>query len=85
MLQSIVTGRKDGECMDSKELSFVVYLLYQLSEAWNMIPSRVYAKLKEADIISDYILPCYDTLHTLGSQYLVEDLTSLARERGVTI
>ena len=71
--------------MDDRELSFVIFLLYQLSEAWNMIPSKVYAKLKEADIIDGYILPCYDTLHTLGGQYLVDDLTELVRERGVTL
>ena len=71
--------------MGEKELSFVVFLLYQLSEAWNMIPSKVYAKLKEADIINGYILPCYDTLHTLGGQYLVDDLTELMQERGVTL
>ena len=66
-------------------MTFVVFLLYQLSEAWHMIPSKVYERLKEADVIDGYILPCYDTLHTLGAQYLVEDLTDLVQERGVKI
>ena len=42
-------------------------------------------KLSEADAIDGYILPCYDTLHTLGSKYLVEDITEMMAERGVKI
>ena len=62
-----------------------LFLLYQLSEAWHMSPSQVYKKLSEADDIDGYILPCYDTLHTLGSKYLVEDLTELMDERNISI
>jgi hypothetical protein len=50
-----------------------------------MSPSGVYKKLSEANAIDGYILPCYDTLHTLGSKYLVEDITELMDERGVAI
>ena len=71
--------------MGSKELTFVIFLLYQLSESWHMVPSKVYEKLKEADAIEGYIIPCYDTLHTLGGSYLVEDMTDLLCERGIKI
>ncbi len=71
--------------MGKKELEFVTFMLYQLSEAWNMSPSKVYARLIEANAIDGYILSCYDVLHTLGSKYLVEDITELVRERGVKI
>ncbi len=33
----------------------------------------------------DYILECYDTLHTLGTEYLVEDITEFAKEKGVAV
>ena len=70
---------------EKKEVVFVSFLLYQLAEAWHISPSKVYKKLLEANAIDGYILPCYDTLHTLGSKYLVEDITELMNERGVTI
>lgn len=71
--------------MDKNEITFITFLLYQLSEAWHMSPSKVYGKLMDADVIDGYILPCYDTLHTLGSKYLVEDITELMAERGVAV
>ena len=74
-----------NKTLEKNEISFVTFLLYQLSEAWHISPSKVYGKLSEADAIDGYILPCYDTLHTLGSKYLVEDITEMMGERGVRI
>lgn len=71
--------------LEKNELVFITFLLYQLSEAWNMSPSKVYKKLIAADVIDGYILPCYDTLHTLGNKYLVEDITEIMQERGVAV
>lgn len=71
--------------MEKKELVFATFLIWELSEAWGVSPSKVYKKLTEANAIDDYILPCYGVLHTLGSAYLVEDVTELIRERGVEI
>ncbi|WP_278313009.1 DUF3791 domain-containing protein [Faecalicatena contorta] len=36
-------------------------------------------------ILDDYIIKCYDTLHTLGANYLVEDITDFVKEKGVQI
>ncbi|MBO4609279.1 MAG: DUF3791 domain-containing protein [Lachnospiraceae bacterium] len=71
--------------LERNQIVFVTYLLYQLAEAWQMSPSGVYKKLSEANAIDGYILPCYDTLHTLGSKYLVEDITEMMDERGVKV
>ena len=72
-----------GADVNRDELSFTVFLIHQLAEAWDKAPSEVYQILKDSGILDDYILPCYDTLHTLGSQYLVEDITEFVRERGM--
>ena len=71
--------------LEKNEIVFVTFLLYQLSAAWHISPSEVYKKLNQANAIDGYILPCYDTLHTLGSKYLVEDITELMEERGVPV
>lgn len=68
--------------MNQKELSFATFLIWRLSEAWDMSPSKVYAKLVEVNALDGYILPFYDVLHTLGSRRLLEDITDLVRERG---
>ena len=69
--------------MERRELTFTIFLIHQLAEAWDKTPSEVYAILKAGNVIEDYIVPCYDALHTLGGKYLVDDITGLVAERGL--
>ncbi len=71
--------------MGVKEMSFTVFLIHQLAEAWNKKPAEVYEVLEKTGILGEYIVPCYDTLHTMGSQYLVNDITSFALEKGAVL
>jgi len=67
------------------QLTFVMFIIYSLADEWKKTPSQVYQILNKSGILDDYILGCYDTLHTLGKRYLVEDITEFAREKGVTV
>ena len=67
--------------LEKKELTFIVYMIHQLSDSWKMSPAKVYQILNRQKIIDGYLIPCYDTLHTLGREYLIEDLTELVKER----
>lgn len=71
--------------MNRDELTFVMFLIYQLAEAWDKKPAEVYMVLKQSDILDGYIVPCYDCLHTLGKEYLIDDISELAVERGMTL
>jgi hypothetical protein len=68
-----------------KELSFSVYIIHHLAHAWGVSPTLVYKTLNDTHIMDDYILGCYDTLHTQGEQALVNDITDFVREKGVKI
>lgn len=68
-----------------QELKFSIFLIYSLAEKWGKTASEVYHILNRTQILDDYIFICYDTLHTLGKEYLVEDITEFVREKGVTI
>ncbi len=68
-----------------KEMDFCVFVLHKLARAWNVPVPQVYQTLAASGILADYIFPCYDTLHTMGAEALVEDLTTFARERGVAL
>ena len=68
-----------------KELKFSIFLIYNLWEKCQKKPAEVYKILDETHILDDYIFVCYDTLHTLGIEYLVEDVTEYAREKGVSV
>lgn len=68
-----------------KELKFSIFVIYQLAEKWNKTLPEVYRILNDTHILDDYIIAYYDTLHTLGAEYLTEDITEFAKEKGVQI
>ena len=71
--------------LEKKKLTFVVFILHALGQHWNMTTPEVYEILNTTGILDDYIIKCYDVLHTLGKEYLVEDITEYVREKGVNV
>lgn len=69
--------------MDKDTLEFVVYCIGKLSATLQLPQQEVYRRLKSSGILYDYIVPCYDVLHTFGSRYLMDDLISYMKEKGV--
>lgn len=67
------------------ELDFSVFLMHRLAEAWGTGVPEVYRTLSSTGILNGYIIPCYDTLHSMGTEALVADITAFARERGATV
>jgi len=64
-------------------IDFATFLIHRIAERWGMTAPEAFKKLDSADIVDGYIIKHYDVLHTLGEEYLVDDVTSLARKRGV--
>ena len=44
---------------------------------------EVYHKMQKADIISSYIVPCYEVLHSFPKEYIIEDLSTYMKKKGV--
>ena len=63
----------------------MVFLINALSEAWGVATPKVYSILKKSGALDEYIVPCYDVLHTFGKEYLVDDLTGYLTDRGYRI
>lgn len=78
-------GRLVKIMCEKKELSFSIFLLYSLADKWKMSPAKVYKILNSTGILDDYIIKCYDVLHTQGKEYLVEDITDFVREKGINV
>ncbi len=66
-------------------LVFVVFMVHALSEAWHLPPTRVYAILNKSRVLDDYLIAHYDVLHTLGKDYLVQDVTGCVKDWGFKI
>jgi hypothetical protein len=71
--------------MTKEESFFAVFCIEALAEELKMPGEAVYKLLTEkSTVLDDYIIPCYDTLHTQGEQYIVRELIDVLGERGVT-
>lgn len=69
--------------MKTEHLDFVTFCVGSLSDALHWSASRVYRALRSSGLLTNYIVPCYDVLHTFSKDYIVEDLTEALREKGV--
>lgn len=68
--------------MNEKSFAFVMYLIHELANARNMAPGQIYKILKQYGCIDNYLVPNYDVLHTLGTEYLMEDIYKYVSVRG---
>ena len=69
--------------MNCNNIDFITYCIGNLSRRLGLTAGEVYRRLKQSGILTEYIVPSYDVLHTFGKEYLMEDLTSYMREKGV--
>ena len=69
--------------MDIKTLNFTIFCIGSIADHLKMSARDVYHKLNNSGIISEYIIPCYDILHTFSKEYIVEDLISYMYKKGV--
>ena len=70
---------------NNDQLKFSVFIINQISQVTKNPTSVVYKFLSESGVLDEYIIGCYDSLHTLGREYLVADITGLLQDRGVKI
>ena len=70
--------------MPGSLLDFVIFCIEEVAAKLQLPGNVVYALLTEkSDILSGYIVPSYDVLHTQSKQYIVDDIISLMREEGL--
>ena len=77
----------DTEKIDTPEkLEFVVFCIENVAAKLGVGAERVYyAFVEKSNILHDYIVPEYESLHTQSKEYIVEDILDLMRERGVSV
>ena len=69
--------------MNTANIGFITYISGNLSRRLGIPQKEVYQKLKTSNILSDYIIPSYDVLHSFSKEYLMDDLTNYMQEKGV--
>ena len=69
--------------MNSNQVDFSTFCIGSVARAIGMNQAEVYRRLKDSGILMDYIVACYDVLHTFSREYIVEDIIDLMQKRGV--
>ncbi len=69
--------------MNKDVLEFVTFCIGAVSLSLKMPRNEVYGRLKSSGILYDYIVPCYDVLHTFSRSYIVDDITQFMKKKGV--
>ena len=69
-----------------RELEFAVFCIENVAARLGRPSDMVYrALVGKGDILNQYIIPCYESLHTQGRDYIVSDILEVMQERGVTV
>ena len=67
-------------------MEFSVFCIESIAEKLGQTGDVIYEKLtKESNILNDYIVSCYDVLHTQGKEYIVDDVIGVMKQKGVKI
>lgn len=69
-----------------RELEFVIFCIENVAIRLKTSADKVYHVLaEESNILNGYIIPCYDVLHTQSKEYIVDDIISLMRKKGLNV
>ena len=71
--------------MNKESFAFVIYMIHACANLWGRSPSAVYQMLQDSGCIQHYLVPHFDVLHTLSTQYVVDDIRRYLSLRGVAI
>ncbi len=78
-----IEDTKALEFMDRNVLEFVTFCIGAVANSLKKTRQDVYILLKQSGILDNYIVKCYDVLHTFGRQYIVDDIIEYMKEKGV--
>ena len=71
---------------NTREIEFAVFCIENVAARLGRPSDMVYRALAgRGDILGQYIVPCYESLHTQGRDYIVNDILEVMQERGVTV
>ena len=70
---------------EKQELEFVIFCIENVAKKLDVNAENVYKALRESSIISGYIVPCFEALHTQSKEYIVDDIIDVMKERDVKI
>ena len=66
---------------NDKKIEFAVFCIEEVAKRLNELPENVYRKLECSGLMDDFIIGCYDALHTESREHIVDDIIEALRNR----
>lgn len=77
---------KEKEVTTFNELEFAIFCIENVAAELGVNGEDVYnAFTRKSNLLNDYIVPCYDALHTQGKSYIVADILRVMKDEGIRI
>ena len=67
--------------LEDKIMEFTVFCIESASARLGEKPENLYLKLDQLNLIKDYIVRFYDTLHTQSKEYIVDEILEAMKHR----
>lgn len=80
MFQYPMTAYADPQTENSAA-QVALYIIRQLAKAWNVTVQEAYQRLMNVDALENYFFRFYDTIHTQGTDYIIDDMTDYVIRR----
>ena len=71
--------------MTQNDIEYITAIIGALSTMLGLPCSRIYRSLTASGLMTDYLVKCYDVLHTLSLEYVAEDVVTLMQKKGLEI
>ena len=76
----------NAKITNTDELECAVFCIENIAIRLGKNAEEIYQMLTEkSNILSSYIIPEYEMLHTQSKDYIVDDIISLMEERGIQL
>ena len=76
----------DEAIKTSKELEFAIFCIENVAQKLNTSAEDIYKAFTEkSNILNGYIVPCYETLHTQGKDYIIDDIISVMKSKDISL
>jgi len=71
--------------MNSEILEFVTFMIGCVAMRLKQPSSAIYKMMKEKNIINDYLVGCYDALHTFSRDYATDEVIDYMKYKGIAV
>lgn len=69
--------------MSDKQIEYSVFCIENVAERLGKTGAEVFNIMNKSGLLSSYIVPSYEALHTQSKQYIVDEIISVLKERNL--